>query len=325
MRLYNRLDLHKRAKTATHLSLDVATKVENIFLNRLQSKRILVLTAHTNDPQMLEIQAKSLNKYLEFEFDFVAGIDLPPKDSRWNLAKGVNFDQFQRVADGNKIKLIEVPSLIHDNRSVIFPKGKSARNGPDFAMRCADSFQFMLGVIPWTPYSTVLYLDADMFPVVPIREIPTTYKNSVAGVKQTRKKLFKEFIYLWPGLVWFDTSAPMRNLLSFDLIQRFNLKTDVGGESNSWINALTTFGFGVKYLEHLQSGKWDETKVPSSVATNVNLVNWLKNDYRNFQGQFFSEIYDGKFLHYRGGGNWMFRDPYRELVNRRLLFEALEL
>jgi len=33
-------------------------------------------------------------------------------------------------------------------------------------------------------------------------------------------------------------------------------------------------------------------------------VEFLKKDPRNANGQFFCEIYDGVFLHYRAGGNW---------------------
>jgi hypothetical protein len=315
----------KKSKVLPPPEFNIAAGVDSEFTQSLNVKRILVLTAHTNDPQMLAIQAKALEKYLEFDYDFVAGIDIPPIDSKWNLFKEIDFLQFQRVADEHEFKLIEVPTHIHHDRSLIFPNGKPSKRKPDFAMRCADTFQFMLGVIPWQKYSTILYLDADMFPISPIREIPTNHAVSVAGIKQIRKKWGSDFIYLWPGLVWFDACAPMRNLLSFDLISRIGLKTDVGGETNSWINFLTKSGYGVRYLNHLQSGTWDETKIPSSVMNNPALIKWLKNDYRNSQGSFFSEIYDDKFLHYRGGGNWMLNDPARELINRNALLESLSL
>lgn len=323
-----RLNGRKRFKkdTSTNFRVaNIAPRVEEIFKNTAQSNRILVLSAHTNDPQMLAIQAKALKKYLKFDYDFIVGIDLPPIDSKWNLFKEIGFKKFEEVALLHSIKLLEIPGAIHLDRSYIFPNGNPASKKPDFAKRCADTFQFMLGIIPWQQYSTVLYLDADMFPISPIQEIPTSYLVSVAGVKQIRKKWLREYIYFWPGLVWLDARSPMRNLLSFDLISRFSLKTDVGGETNSWIRFLTSFGYEARFLRHLQSGTWDETNAPESVLNNPELLEWLKNDYRNVNNLFFAEIYDEKFLHYRGGGNWMLNEPHNETANRDGLSTALRL
>jgi len=315
----------KKNEIPDYLVANIASKVQEIFTNCPQPNKILVLSAHTNDPQMLVIQSKALKKYLKFDYDFIVGIDVPPIDSKWNLFKEVGYAQFKEVADPLSIKLLEIPGIIHQDRSYIFPKGKPSTKKPDFAKRCADTFQFMLGVIPWQQYSTVLYLDADMFPISPIDEIPTNLLVSVAGVKQTRRKYLTEHIYFWPGLVWLDSRSPMRNLLSFDLISRFGLKTDVGGETNSWFRFLMSFGYKVRFLTHLQSGNWDETNAPASVLYNPELVNWLKSDYRNVNGRFFAEIYDEKFLHYRGGGNWMLNEPRKETLNRNKLLAALTL
>ena len=316
---------HKNDKSFNFQVANIAQRVEEIFKNAPQPNKILVLSAHTNDPQMLEIQAKALKKYLKFDYDFIVGVDIPPIDSKWNLFKEIGFDSFEKVALLHSIKLLEVPGGIHLDRSFIFPNGNPASKKPDFAKRCADTFQFMLGIIPWQQYSTVLFLDADMFPISPIEEIPTSYLVSVAGVKQVRRKRLREFVYFWPGLVWLDARAPMRNLLSFDLISRISLKTDVGGETNSWIRFLNSFGFAVRFLNHLQSGTWDEANAPESVSRNPELLGWLKTDYRNVNNLFFAEIYDGKFLHYRGGGNWMLNEPQNETLNRNGLLTALAL
>lgn len=316
---------YKNDKSFNFQVANIAQRVEEIFKHAPQPNKILVLSAHTNDPQMLEIQAKALKKYLKFDYDFIVGIDIPPIDSKWNLFKEIGFESFEKVGQLHSIKLLEVPGSIHLDRSFIFPNGNPASKKPDFAKRCADTFQFMLGIIPWQQYSTVLFLDADMFPISPIEEIPTSYLVSVAGVKQVRRKRLKEFVYFWPGLVWLDARAPMRNLLSFDLISRISLKTDVGGETNSWIRFLNSFGFAVRFLSHLQSGTWDEANAPESVSSNPELLGWLKTDYRNVNNLFFAEIYDGKFLHYRGGGNWMLNEPQNETLNRNGLLTALAL
>lgn len=325
MKIYSVIKNFFPRSTLPEPTINLAGQVTKMFENSSKADRILVLSAHTNDPNMLELQSKAIRKYFKFDHDFVVGIDIPPSDSKWNLFEDIEFEHFQKIAVQNHIKLLEIPQEIHRNRSLIFPFGKPSNSKPNFAMRCADSFQFMLGIVPWEGYSTILFLDADMLPVTQIHEIPTSGSIYVAGIKQIRKNHLKEVEYLWPGLVWINTRCPMRNLLSFDLISRLAIKTDVGGESSSWIKFLTNFGYGVRYLEHLSSGSWHEAHAPASISHNFKLVQWLKNDYRNSKGFFFSEIYDDKFLHYRGGGNWMSNDSKKELENRKKLLDSLNL
>jgi hypothetical protein len=49
---------------------------------------------------------------------------------------------------------------------------------------------------------------------------------------------------------------------------------------------------------------YDETQIPKNLQGNNKLIHFIKTDPRNQNGKFFCEIYDNKFLHYRGGGNW---------------------
>jgi hypothetical protein len=46
------------------------------------------------------------------------------------------------------------------------------------------------------------------------------------------------------------------------------------------------------------------SELPPRLKQNTRLVEFFQRDPRNANGQFFCEIYDGVFLHYRAGGNW---------------------
>ena len=45
-------------------------------------------------------------------------------------------------------------------------------------------------------------------------------------------------------------------------------------------------------------------EIPENLKDNAKLIHFIKTDPRNQNGKIYCEIYDKKFLHYRGGGNW---------------------
>jgi hypothetical protein len=61
----------------------------------------------------------------------------------------------------------------------------------------------------------------------------------------------------------------------------------------------------IYFIKHLWSCSWNICELPQNLQHNTNLITFLKNDTRNTNGNFFCEIYDNVFLHYRAGGNWM--------------------
>ena len=94
---------------------------------------------------------------------------------------------------------------------------------------------------------------------------------------------------------------------------------DVGGMMTYWLNNKTKsipitdeLRWGNKdfnkdniyYIRHLYSGTWDDSEMPECVRKNPKLIEFIKNDVRNQNNKYYCEIYDKKFLHYRGGGNW---------------------
>jgi len=60
----------------------------------------------------------------------------------------------------------------------------------------------------------------------------------------------------------------------------------------------------IYFMRHLSSGRWTLQDLPSKLKENKGLVEFLRTDPRNDKEQFFCELYDNVFLHYRCGGNW---------------------
>ena len=68
------------------------------------------------------------------------------------------------------------------------------------------------------------------------------------------------------------------------------------------------------------------TKNNTDITDNDNikkLIKFLKDDLRNKDGKFFSEIYDNKFLHYRAACNWLGEGIEFHKKNSEKLKEAI--
>jgi hypothetical protein len=110
--------------------------------------------------------------------------------------------------------------------------------------------------------------------------------------------------YIWNGLYYFNLNKINdTNLMNWHC----TLTTDTGGMMYKWLkNRICEIDEyrGVKIIKCLKSLEWTIEDTPSSLLKNARLTEFLEKDPRNNNNHFYCEIYDNKFLHYRGGGNW---------------------
>jgi hypothetical protein len=286
-----------------------------------RSNKTLLISIHMNFPPFLEAQLRLCRNNVALSYDFVVGWDEPQ-----SLAKSLGLEnssnQARSIANSYGASFQVIPPWIHNERNLFFSKSDLVRHNPiDPAVRCANTLNYMLGMIPWRKYKDVLVLDSDMFPIKQISESPVGSTKPIAGVSQVRGKSHYE--YFWNGLVWISAEAPFSELINFDIVKTGKVKTDVGGRTNQYIQLCRRLNLDPVFLNHFSSLTWGLAEL-ESLQLGENLENWIQSDYRNTSG-FYSEIYDGKFLHYRGGGNWMNRGAPAEIENRLTLIEALEL
>ena len=296
----------------------------NFHLSESKQDRVLVVTIHTNDVQMLEMQHHLLSKHLKMPYDFVVGFDKPESEI-FALGQNDTESRFRDFTNANGLSLVHIPREAHYARDEIFHKsdfmGKPRPLNPAF--RCADSVQYMLSVVPWQKYRALLLIDADMFPIRDIEAIPVSFATPFYGVHQVRTHKKESVEYLWNGIFWISGDAPFQHLINFDFYNRRKLGTDVGGQTYKWIQQLAKLGRPGKFLNHHASGHWDRN-LASQARVPEPLISWLENDYRNVDsGKYFAELYDETFFHYRAGSNWQNRDPGIDLKNRATLMEAV--
>lgn len=286
----------------------------------LTSDKTLILSIHTNYPAFLESQLKLCRKHVKINYDFAVGWDEPQSSDR-SLGLSNSSVIAEELAIANGASFHMVPSWVHTERNRLFFRSDlRTANVSDYAMRCANSLNYMLGLISWRKYKQVLVLDADMFPIHDLETSPVDAQRPIAGVRQLSGKK-KDYEYFWNGLFWIYGDAPFSNLINFDIVKFRGIKTDVGGATNQYIQLCRHLGLDPVFLNHLASLSWGEQQL-GDLKLEKPLQNWLSFDYRNGEG-FFAEIYDETFLHYRGGGNWMNRNSAVELANRDALVAAL--
>ena len=262
---------------------------------------ITVVTAVVNNPVFIEMQHRTLKRHFKGDdYEFIVFNDAKDFPDFTNGNDVTMRRQIQDACRALNIPCIHVPNEHH-------------KTNRDAARRCADSMNFMLHYQKNNP-GKYLCLDSDMFLVADFDV--TKYEGyECAVVLQSRLGMH----YIWNGIYYFDmTRMKHTGLLNWNCCPN----CDVGGMMQRWL-AATVGGGGampstdvirwtnqefhtssVYFMKHLWSGSWDLTELPPGLKQNTQLVEFLKKDPRNANGQFFCEIYDGVFLHYRAGGNW---------------------
>jgi len=238
----------------------------------------------------------------------------------FNDAKG-----FPDFTNGNNPKIrydIEETCVRLGIRCISIPNDNHVTNTCAL-QRCADSCNFMLKYQLENP-DKYLLIDSDMFPIDSFDY--SQYDAAVVIQDQVVPN------YFWNGIVYFDTTRMThRELLNWNPAPR----TDVGGMMYAWLKSQsTTFpsstqlrssssqAYGnIYYIRHLASCSWDESELPKEFGY---LYNFLYTDPRNINGKFFCEIFDGKFLHYRAGGNWMRNSMNEHIALTEKLYNLLK-
>jgi hypothetical protein len=258
-----------------------------------------VVTAVVNNPIFIEIQYYTLKKYMKCDYEFIVfndakdfidftnGGDITIKTTITDICKKLN------------IQCININNHHHANTT--------NRLCQEPSYRTADSMNVILEYQKQHP-DYYLLLDSDMF-LIDDYNIDDYKKYDCSIVLQHRKDIDKttDIYYIWNGLYYFNINKLDTSLMNWGL----TYTTDTGGRMSTWLKSLTqlntltpSFNDKVHFIKYLKSGEWNMTDMPANLKVNERLVRFLHNDIRNKNGQFFCELYDNKFLHYRAGGNW---------------------
>jgi hypothetical protein len=267
-----------------------------------------IVTAVVNNPGFIEIQYHTLKKYFkgtdEADYEFIVFNDAKAFPDFTNDGDITIRTQIEDVCRSLGIQCIPIENDQH-------------RTVTKSAIRCADSMNAILRYQLAQPPDKYLLLDSDMF-LIDYLDINKYSAYACAVVLQQRTNLN----YIWNGIYYFDFNK-LKNVNLLNWNEGYG--GDVGGMMRDWFKELTagqdvpntddvrwadkqkTFhneSSGIYYMRHLWSCSWNEQELPVRYRGRHDLIKFLKEDVRNAGGNFYCEIYDDIFLHYRAGGNW---------------------
>lgn len=247
---------------------------------------ITVVTPVVNNVEFIRIQWYCLSKYIKAPFEFIVFNAAKPFP---DLTNGGDVSIRQKISDVcEELGIRCIDTDVSHHVQVLDP-----------STRTADACNAIL-VYQLANPGKYLLMDSDMF-LIDYTDF-SEYEDYVAAVVHQfahypdRRIQFEHF---WNGLCYFDTEK-MQNtdLLDWNTAPY----ADTGGAMRDWLSTVPKYD--IYFMRHLWSETWDEDKLPEKYKGNKELVSFLKNDPRNKDRKFFCELYDGKILHYRAGGNW---------------------
>jgi len=281
-------------------------------------EKIKIITTVASWPEAIKLHKLSFSKYLKEPFELIAVIDTPSKPGPYNLWNPKLRNRGIEIANKYCEKIIEVPEEIHFNRKSLFPE-TSEPSGNNANLRASDSLQVAYNSEILNSNSKVIIVDNDMFPISNFSWdslMKDKFCRSVIHVSSSRITR-KKIDYLWSGLMFIDgTKMPFKNEWSFDCGKVKNVRVDVSGQTHHWLQKIrrSKLDLHLEAIRHLPSLKWNKSNLSKHFTEP--LTDFLVNDKRNLEQQFYSEFYDDIFLHFRAGSNWK-KEP-AEIVKSRI-------
>uniref|UniRef100_A0A6C0LM09 Nucleotide-diphospho-sugar transferase domain-containing protein n=1 Tax=viral metagenome TaxID=1070528 RepID=A0A6C0LM09_9ZZZZ len=279
-----------------------------------------IVTAVVNNPTFIEIQYYTFKQYVKGVYEFIVFNDAKSFPDFTNGGNIFLKQEIERTCKKLGIKCINIPNDHHASNTNRLAKEPSYRT--------AESMNFILEYQKRNP-DYYLLVDSDMF-LLDFLDIDYYKQFDAAVILQKRYGLDKQPIhYIWNGFYYFNIPNLNTDLMNWHC----SFTTDTGGMMCNWLKTVVSeipdvskmksmnsvdeqiICDNILFCQYLCSLEWNEAQLPDNLKKNVKLLEFFRNDDRNVNGQFHCEIYHGKFLHYRGGGNWEKTD-YDKHVSR---------
>jgi hypothetical protein len=274
-----------------------------------------IITTVAAWPEALPVMKTQLDKHLKEPFEFICFVDTPSKPGPYNLWDQNLRARATEIAGQVADKVFTIPEELHDARRIQFPR-TSEKRGKNANTRAADTLQYAWNQVIRDSQGPVLILDNDMFPVGDFNTAKVLSGNPIAGIYSLSpgKTAADNIDWIWSGLLYLDPSKmPVKELWSFDCGRVNKVPVDVSGQTHIWLTHARNLGVEPVWLNHLSSLNWELCDLKSKLAPKV--LEFITQDDRNINLKFYTELYDGKFLHFRAGSNWK-REP-AEIVKKR--------
>lgn len=273
---------------------------------------LYIQTAVVNNPKFIEMQHMTFKKFVKDDYKFVVYNDAKDWEDYSNYYDSSIKKEIIRTCERLNIECINIPNQHHHTKT-------SASD------RTADSCNIILKDQIKNDEKALL-IDSDMFIVNDINISQKYADYDMAVVDQERNINIKEMNkmlnlkYYWNGLAYFDMPrVKNKHLLNWNGFGGVCQVTDTGGEMFRHI--VGTPDCKRYSIPHLMTCYWNKMHFPNHI--NTSLLNFLENDPKNVNNNYFGELYDGYILHYRSGGNWEHLNREIHEFRTNLLWDTL--
>jgi hypothetical protein len=242
-----------------------------------------IITSVVNNVNFIEIQYYTFRKFIRCSYEFIVFNDAKTFS---DITNGGDLTIKQKIEDKCNELNITCINIDNDHHCKYI-----------MSERHVDTFNKYLIPFQMANPDKYLIIDSDMFLIDFFDERVLDYSCGV--IEQMRENI----VYIWPGLCYMD----FNKILNIELLNwACSPGLDSGGMMKEWLSKQKEGGVEhIHFIRSLSSCCWRETDIPENLRENKNLLQFLKEDPRNSGDTFFCEIYDGRFLHYRAGSNWM--------------------
>jgi len=255
------------------------------------ANKVLIMTHHYKRTDFIELQYKTLKKFLKDPHELVVFNDAPSN----SLSK-----QIDQICKKFNIRCIRIPQEIH-NKPYLKRESTYEYNHP--CVRCANVVQYSLDVLGFKHPGLACIIDSDMF-LIRDFSIADYMKNyDIGGVGQARHNEKGHVFYLWNGLLFFNMKTlPNKHEINFNCGKVENVSVDVGGYTHHYLKKYTNLKRKDITISHINF-------IPKSLSSLKKRFSSKEIDFLIQKPDNIEFLCNDHILHYRGGQNWDYKSP----------------
>ena len=265
----------------------------------IMCEKVRIFTPVYNRPDFIEIQKRTLDAFLEDEYELIV----------FNDASNAHMcAEIEGMCKKLNLECFRIPQSLHTKRGHHSP-----------GHRHMDGIKFALDTVGYNYNGIVAILDSDMFLIEPFSITKYLKGYGIAGTREGRSNNIRSVHHLSPLLVFMDmANLPNKHTLSFEGGNVEGLNCDVGGHTYYYLTNNPTVK--IKWFEHLHIGAFIQhlkCKKCNNMSCSTCIQELVKRNYKDEIIKFIHacptdpmssldlEFCLGTtFLHYRSGSNW---------------------
>ena len=280
--------------------------------------KVLIITHAYNRPDFIEIQAKTFQKFLQDEYEFVVFNDSPDP---------LMHEAIRSMCSKWNIVCIPVPQSIHSMPYLPREEGDPL-NRPN--IRHVNCIQYSLDTLGFNHQGIVAIVDSDIFLVRPLALSEFMKDVEIAAVMRDADN---SVYYLWPGLTFLAMDRlPNRETLNFNCGKANGAIVDSGGHTYYYLTDNPSvklimlselFAYQLFCPDRFAPDNFVyDAKIPVDVQI-AKLKGWGFNDkeikFLQQKPHTINYAFNNTFLHYRAGTNYDNQSQHFEQIKTDLI------